>query len=180
MGLARVRTTAEGDPGPAALVPEPYEVYFGRMLPRVVAAGRRLLGREEAEDVAVEALARAYVDWERLRGLPHRDAWTFRVAANLAYDQLRRETRAERRQLPPAPAAVEPDGRVELRRSLVPVLRRLPTRQREVLVLGYVVGLTHGEIAAALGCSAGAVKSHLHRALTRLRAELGEGWELEG
>jgi RNA polymerase sigma factor (sigma-70 family) len=165
---------------PAVPLPESYEAFFARMLPRAVGAGRRLLGREEAEDVAVEALARAYVDWARLQRLPHRDGWLLRVAANLAYDHLRADERRRRRRplsAGGAPADSDPEGDgVVLRRSLMPALLRLPTRQREVVVLGYVVGLPHGEIAAVLGCSTGTVKAHLHRALERLRSELGEHW----
>ena len=59
-------------------------------------------------------------------------------------------------------------------RSLVRLvaLRKLPARQREVLVLHYFADLTEAEIAAATGIGAGAVHSHIALAFSLLRAEL--------
>ena len=56
---------------------------------------------------------------------------------------------------------------------LWPHVRLLPPRQRAVIVLRYYEDLTEGEIADALGCSRGNVKSTAHRALKALRAALG-------
>ena len=53
------------------------------------------------------------------------------------------------------------------------ILRELPTRQREVLVLRYWAGLSEAEIAQTLGISAGTVKSSASRGIARLRLELG-------
>ena len=55
------------------------------------------------------------------------------------------------------------------RRQVLGLVRMLPTRQREVLVLRYYAELSECEIAQALGISRGAVKSHAHRGLTALR-----------
>ena len=51
-------------------------------------------------------------------------------------------------------------------------VRRLPRRQAQAVALHYVGGLTLDEIGEALGCSTGTVKSHLHRARTRLSETL--------
>jgi DNA-directed RNA polymerase specialized sigma24 family protein len=51
-------------------------------------------------------------------------------------------------------------------------LRGLPERQREAIVLRYDAGLSEGEIAAAMGISRGAVKSHTARGLSALRSAL--------
>jgi RNA polymerase sigma factor (sigma-70 family) len=53
-------------------------------------------------------------------------------------------------------------------------LRRLPVRQREALVLRYYADLSEAEIAAAMGVSAGSVKTHAHRGLATLAELLGE------
>lgn len=58
-------------------------------------------------------------------------------------------------------------------REILACLHRLPRRQREVLVLRYYGGLREAEIAAALGISAGAVKTHSSRGLAALRPVLG-------
>ena len=56
-----------------------------------------------------------------------------------------------------------------LRRDLAVALGALPRRQREAIVLRYYADLSEAQTAAAMGCSAGAVKSHTSRAMTALR-----------
>ena len=71
----------------------------------------------------------------------------------------------------------EPGREVELdeqRRMVRNSLMRLPEKQRAALVLSYYQKLTHGQIAEAMGCSIGAVKTHLFRALKKLRTLLPE------
>lgn len=58
--------------------------------------------------------------------------------------------------------------------AVVDALRTLPVRQREVLVLRYYGDLSEADIAAAMGISRGAVKSHTSRGMTALRARLEE------
>lgn len=60
----------------------------------------------------------------------------------------------------------------EEHREVLAALRRLPGRQREVLVLRYYAGLSEAEIAATTGISRGAVKSTAHRALAALERAL--------
>jgi RNA polymerase sigma factor (sigma-70 family) len=62
-------------------------------------------------------------------------------------------------------------ARIE-RTAVIAALRMLPPRQREVLVLRYYGDLSETQIAAAMGISAGAVKSHAARAMASLRAVL--------
>ena len=116
-------------------------------------------------------MARAYIDWKRLQHLPYRDAWVLRVAANVAVDQLRSTRRTG--ELPDEGVSIgEQLESVELRATLVPLLRALPKRQRETLVLTYIVGLPRRDIAALLGTSESSVKTHLARALAHLRSQL--------
>jgi RNA polymerase sigma-70 factor (ECF subfamily) len=132
----------------------------------------RLLGRrEEAADLAQEACARAYARWNKVGGYDSPEAWVARVAGNLAIDVRRRRRTADRfsRQLV-APKAVVEGERVDLHRALV----ALPRRQREVVMLRYLADQPEAAVAAALGCSVGAVKAHASRGLAALRIALGK------
>ena len=131
----------------------------------------RLLGhRDEAEEVAQETLARAYASWRRVAG--YDEPWVARVATNLAIDvwRKRRPTAhlADDDVLVPGDLA----SRVLERHGLVESLRRLPRRQREVVVLRYLADMSEAQVAELLGTSVGSVKQHCHRALSRLRLEV--------
>ena len=131
----------------------------------------RILGdRPEAEDIAQEALARATLRWDKLHDRP--EGWVTRVASNLALDRYRR-----RRRRPPVqtgPLGIVDDRTVE-RSDLVTALRRLPRRQREVVVLRYLADFSEGDVARAWpGCSVGSVKTHASRGLSALRRQLGD------
>ena len=143
-----------------------FEAEFPHLLALALRVTTRLLrDRADAEDAAAEALARTARQWSRIGGLDHRDAWVQRVAANVAIDQLRRRRHA------PGVAEVVADpvdplvGRLEV----ADLLRGLPARQREVLVLRYLLDLSTDEVAAALGISANSVKTHIARAAATLR-----------
>jgi RNA polymerase sigma factor (sigma-70 family) len=80
---------------------------------------------------------------------------------------------------PPETAVEGPADLVGERVALLAALRKLPPRQRAVVVLRHWEDLTDRQIAAALGCSPGTVRSQLSRALAKLRESpvLGEGDE---
>lgn len=125
--------------------------------------------RAEAEDCAQEALARALVRWRTVQG--YAPAWVARVSTNLSIDR----TRSTRRTAPASPSVVA-DPMIDRRRDLVTALRALPVRQREAVVLRYLVDLPEADAARAMGCSVGTVKSATSRGLERLRADLGPQW----
>lgn len=137
-------------------------------------AAHRILGdRHAAEDVAADALAEAHLHWRRLAGLSYREAWVVRVATNRALDVVRRSP------APPADVASHhfEDG-VAVRVSLVRELRSLPRRQREVVVLRFLVGLPLADVAAVLGIGTASAHTHLARGMRSLRDRLGV--DLEG
>ena len=130
-------------------------------------AAFRLVGcRPDAEDVAIEAVARAQARWGEVHA--YGEAWVVRVATNLALDQLRRGA---------APTGTSPSRATELaadqRVDLVRALRQLPRRQREVVLLRYIGDRSERDVAAVLGISAGSVKQHASRGLAALRTSLG-------
>jgi RNA polymerase sigma-70 factor (sigma-E family) len=151
---------------------------FEEAFDALFAASRRIATRlvgdgGEADDVAAEALARAYARWPKVRELDYRDAWVMRVTANVALDVLRKAKR-------PVPllaeSAVDPAEAAVTRLALAQALRRLPRRQRDVVVLRYLADLSEADVAESLGVSAGTVKQHAHRALDALRRALGPGF----
>jgi len=152
---------------------EQFDDFFLRMLPRAIRSARRLTGDPWiAEDVAVEALARAHLRWGRVGPLAWRDAWVLKVASREALHQVRRRPPA-----PPPSHDRDQSDDVVLRVALVAALVRLPRRQRETIVLRYLCDLPEADVALALGVSAGTVKTHLHRAIASLRADMGADLE---
>jgi len=95
-----------------------------------------------------------------------------RILANASNDRWRRVARRPERLLRPGeadPLARDQSDAVAERDFLMRALAALPPRQRTVLVLRYFNDLSEAEIADALGCSAGTVKSQASRGLARLR-----------
>ena len=85
--------------------------------------------------------------------------------------------RRAKRPLPtPVAAEVDPAEAAVTRIALAQALRRLPRRQRDVVVLRYLADLSEADVAASLGVSAGSVKQHAHRAVDALRRALGPGF----
>lgn len=135
----------------------------------------------EAEDVLQTALLRLTRHWSRRLESP--EAYVRAALVNIVRD------RGRRRHLVPVPVRVDPErhtggpeagpGRVAdhaeaiaARAQLDQILDGLPARQREVVVLRVIEGLSEAETAALLGCAPGTVKSNLARGLAKVRAAL--------
>lgn len=155
---------------------ESYEAAFGELVLPAFRVALRILGNHhDAEEVAAEAMARALRSWDRVRDLPHRQAWVLRVASNVAVDRTRRH--------PPGLDATDhvPDlaEAVSLRLALGAALQKLPRRQREVVSLRYLADISEAEVARSLGISLNSVKKHTARGMTALRSRLGVEWQEE-
>jgi RNA polymerase sigma-70 factor (sigma-E family) len=121
-----------------------------------------------AEDLLQTALAKAYLAWDRIEDP---DAYVRRVLVTTHATWWRRKWRGERPSADvPDVAGHDPHSDAELRHQIVNALRRLPRRQRAVVVLRYFEDLTEVETAAVLGCSVGTVKSQASRALASMRS----------
>jgi len=133
--------------------------------------------REDAEDIAQEAFAKAYRSFHQLRDRERFRAWLVRMTWRLALDRRRNDRRREARELahledPPAPTAEET---VEQRRRSAELWRAidaLPEKLRLVIVLASIEGHDVGEVAALLRLPAGTVKSRLFLARRRLKEQL--------
>ncbi len=121
--------------------------------------------REVAKDATQEAFARALERWGRLGDQAWVGGWVMSTALNVARRSLRR-----RRSRPePAPDERDVDAAVDVWRAV----RALPLRQQQAVVLRYRADLSMDEIAAAMGCDPGTVRTHLARAREALRARMG-------
>lgn len=149
-----------------------YDAQFPQLHACAFRASFKLLGhRQEAEDIAQEACARAWARWRKVEG--YAVPWVAHVAGNLALDRARSHDRS-RRSDQPLGEVPEPDADMTLRVDLQRALRKLPTRQRHVVMLRFLMDQTEADVAAVLGITAGTVKTHAARGLAALRESLGE------
>lgn len=163
----------DGAPTPTVVRGEHFEAFYRREYRLVVALTYSLSGsRTAAEDIAQDALTHAYRDWDRISALEFPAAYVRRIAANMAVSRTRRlvaEAKAvlrvsHRRHLP---AELEPEDA-----DFWAAVRSLPPQQAKATALRYAYGCSVEEVAAALGCSTGTAKAHLHRARRSLAQRL--------
>lgn len=130
-----------------------------------------------AEDLVQDAFVALHRRWGSVD--PAAAAGYLRITViNAARSWHRRRFVVRRHQRRSEPDSAAPSDfavlLAEEHQQVVGALRRLPRRQREVLVLRYWSGLTEAEIAAALGVSRGTVKSSASRALQAIKLQLGD------
>ncbi len=125
----------------------------------------------EAEDLLQVVFERTWRHWPRVSRYEEPELYVRRALINAATDRWRRICRRLERPLNQVPDPAVGDGAEEraTRSVLMAALANLPSRQRAVVVLRYWEGLSEREIAEAMGCSIGTVKSHASRALDALR-----------
>lgn len=127
---------------------------------------------EAAADAVQEAFIRADHHWHRVGRLDDPAGWVRRVALNLLTNGRRDERRRTSivSTVRPVPATDLTVDLLDLRRAI----DALAPTMRLTLCLFHLAGLSIDEIAAALGVAPGTVKSNLHDARRRLRADLQE------
>ncbi len=151
------------------------DLYREHYRPLVRVAALLLDNTASAEEVVQDAFVQLHQKWERVVEPDKRVAYLRSVVMNGARSRLRR--RQVRRRLDVAQNTTGESAeagalRSEGRREVLDALRDLPDRQRECLVLRYYAELSEAEIAAALGISAGSVKTHTHRGIAALERAL--------
>ena len=166
--------TDAGPPGAEAAVAG----LFAARYPELVRLAG-LLGADDPEDIAQEAFARLLRCYGSLRDANAALAYVRAMVCNLTRNR-RRHLRVVRLRAPAErPADVESSEQAALlreeRREVIAALGALPARRREAIVLRYWLGLSEAEIAAAMGTSAGTVKSQVSRGLAALGKVLEEG-----
>jgi len=157
--------------------------FFHATWPRLFRTALAIAGdRAAAEDALQAAFAKAYASWHRVSAADRPEAYVRRMVVNEVVGSRRhgwwRRERPYENVEPPTPASSHESGVVQ-RQTLWAAVQLLPLRQRAVIVLRYYEDLSEAQIAEALDCSTGTVKSQASAALANLRrtsgAQLGEG-----
>lgn len=148
------------------------ETWFQQEYPRLVRFAIAVAGDEQvAEDVVMEAFLRIE---QSDTAIEDADAYIRRIIVNLSRSRFRR-LRVERSFLERSHDRQEHlEAPSERDLAVWECLQRLSARQRAVIALRYHEDLTDEQIAATLGISAGSVRTHLFRAIQRLRTLLTE------
>ena len=142
--------------------------------------------RDRAEEFAQDAFVRFYRNLSKCRDEERLGPYLFRIASNIAISQVRREQRwqqllpfvtaFQQRTPPPADAPLLAD---ETQRRVAAALAALPVTYRAPLVLYEIEEWSYEEIASALGCRIGTVKSRIFRARGLMRRQLEAWWRGE-
>jgi RNA polymerase sigma factor, sigma-70 family len=144
-----------------------FDSEFENLWGRAYGVAYVVLGdRGESEDIAQETLARTLVRWDKVSA--YAGPWVVRVAGNLAIDRLRKRKRKRTLALEVNDVPGLDAQRVDLQRALL----KLSPKQRDVVVLRYLVDLPEADVARAMQCSVGTVKTHASRGLAALRKSL--------
>jgi RNA polymerase sigma-70 factor (sigma-E family) len=132
-----------------------------------------------AEEIVQDAFVAMHGRWSRLRDPEKALAYLRQAVVNRSRSALRHRKVVDRHveREGGLAAGTSPDASVAAleaarRDAVLDAMRRLPTRQREVIALRYYLELSEAEIAATLGISTGAVKSHASRGAAALRTHL--------
>ena len=128
-----------------------------------------------AEEIVQDAFVAMHGGWQRLRDADKALVYLRQAVVNRSRSVLRNRmvVGPSLQKGPPDRPGAAHDALVALKRDSVrATLRELPDRQREAIVLRYYADLSEEEIAAAMGISRGAVRSHTARGMSALRAAL--------
>jgi RNA polymerase sigma-70 factor (sigma-E family) len=125
-----------------------------------------------AEDLVQETLIKVAKHWPKIRRMEHPVAYARRILVNDALDGRARHRRRRSELSAEQPSqnghVPDPSELIDTHDELIAALATLQPRQRAVLVLRYFLDLPEAEVATALKCSLGTVKSTASRGLARL------------
>ena len=169
-----MRIVQAGDYSPAS---EIYDRYSGRIYNF---AFRFLKNAEAAEDAVQEVFVKMLKYANQFHGDAKLSTWLFSITANWCRDYLRKADNKYKESEDvlvslPAPSELSPDRNLEKRENEQRVrraLEELTPEQREAILLSRYQGLSYAEIAQIAGCSEGAVKTRVFRAMETLKRAL--------
>ncbi|HOI75506.1 MAG TPA: sigma-70 family RNA polymerase sigma factor [Syntrophales bacterium] len=165
--------------------------------PKILRYLSRMVGREEAEDLAQEVFEKVGKGMQEFRGDASVSTWIYKIATNTALDHLRAHAKpavtedisreydpvsiGEIRNAPAGGIDESTEGQViryEMNACIREIIDRLPADYRAVILLSDLEGYQDKEIAEILGLSLRNAKVRLHRARARLREALSNGCTL--
>jgi len=169
-----MRIVQAGDLSPAS---EIYDRYSGRIYNFAL---RFLKNAEAAEDATQEVFVKMIRHASQFQGDAKLSTWLFSITANWCRDFLRKADNKSKESddvlvTLPAPLDQSPDRHLERREDEQRVqraLQALTPEQREAILLSRYQGLSYAEIAQISGCSEGAVKTRVFRAMETLKKAL--------
>ncbi len=160
-----------------AVETQSFEEFFLEVHERLFQALFLLTGdRSEADDLAQEALLRAYERWDRVGAMESPAGYVYRTALNLYRSHVRRLVVRARRVLGAVPVE-DPSAAVAASHDVRAALAQLPRGQREALILVEWLGLGSEAAGRMLGIDPSSVRGRLHRARRSLRDLLGDSDE---
>ena len=162
---------AQAARGDASAFERLYRVHVAR----IHSLTRRMLGRQEADEVTQDIFVRTWQKLGQFRGDSAFTTWLHRLAINVVIER-RRSFAVQRGRIADDPSAIDvvtvPPARADLTVDFEHAIERLPRGAREIFVLHDVEGYKHREIAAMLDITTGTSKRQLHRARMLLRKYL--------
>jgi RNA polymerase sigma-70 factor (ECF subfamily) len=169
-----MRIVQSGDYSPAS---EIYDRYSGRIYNFAL---RFLKNSEAAEDATQEVFVKMLKHANQFHGDAKLSTWLFSITANWCRDYLRKSDNKSKESddvllTLATPSELAPDRNMERRQNEQLVRRALESltaEQREAILLSRYQGLSYAEIAQIAGCSEGAVKTRVFRAMETLKKTL--------
>jgi RNA polymerase sigma-70 factor, ECF subfamily len=153
------------------------ELLYHQYKRRVFGIIHRIVGNNDAEEVAQEVFVRIFRALGSFRGESALSTWIYRLSVNAALSYVAKRARRNEigdEVLAAVPAEPVPMTDPGLRTRIEAALHQLPAGYRAILVLHDVEGLSHEECAQILDCRIGTCKSQLHKARARMRHMLGK------
>jgi len=135
--------------------------------------------RSVAEDLAQDALIKLLENWESVSVMDQPWAWLARVAINLSNSRYRRLKVVDRVENLLGAQRPESAPDAQDNTALLDVVKRMPKRQRDALLLRHYIGLNVKETAVAMSCAEGTVKGLTHSAIRTIRERLATDVEVE-
>ncbi|MCY4528964.1 MAG: sigma-70 family RNA polymerase sigma factor [Chloroflexi bacterium] len=158
------------------------EVLFELHRASVLRTAYGIVGRRQlAEDVTQQVFVELFTAMRRFDPERPLAPWLYRIVVNISLKELRRrhhrtlpldEVAADLPSLDPLPDLIAEES--EVKRSMWTAIQSLSPKHRAAVVLRYYHGFSEAEMAVALGCRRGTVKSRLHSALRQLEVLLRE------